>query len=84
MGLIIPIGSYCGEFTISFTSCREMIPDPDFFLECIRGAYLEMRDATLGDDAEAKVSAIAKNYEHMANAALEQVRAARAKAEAAA
>ncbi len=83
MGLIIPIGSYCGEFTISFTSCREMIPDPDFFLECIRGAYLEMQDATLGDDAEAKVSAIAKNYEHMANAALEQVRAARAKAEAA-
>ncbi len=42
-----------------------------------------MQDATLGDDAEAKDSVVAKDDEHMANAALEQVRAARAKAEAA-
>ena len=35
MGLIMPISSYCGEFTISFTSCRDMIPDPDFFMACI-------------------------------------------------
>ncbi len=83
MGLIMPIGSYCGEFTISFTSCREMIPDPDFFMACIRAAFAEMRNAALGADAataQAKVAAIAKNYGHMAEAALAEVRAARTKA----
>ena len=82
MGLIIPISSYCGEFTISFTSCREMVPDPDFFMACIRASFAKTRTATLGDaDAAAtKVSAVAKNYAHMAEAALAEVRAARAKA----
>ena len=28
MGLIHPVTSYCGDITISFTSCREMLPDP--------------------------------------------------------
>lgn len=82
MGLIMPISSYCGEFTISFTSCRDMIPDPDFFMACIRHSFEETRTAALGTDAEAdaKVAAIAKNYSHMAEAALAEVRAARAKA----
>ena len=82
MGLIMPIGSYCGEFTISFTSCRDMIPDPDFFMACIRQSFEETRTAALGSDAEAdaKVAAIAKNYGQMAEAALAELRAARAKA----
>ena len=82
MGLIIPISSYFGEFSISFTSCREMIPDPDFFMACIRSSFAETRTATLGDAeaAAAKVAAIAKNYTHMAEAALAETRAIRAKA----
>ena len=62
MGLIMPISSYCGEFTISFTSCRDMIPDPDFFMACIRQSFEETRSAALGTDveADAKVAAIAK------------------------
>ena len=48
MGLIIPVTSYYGELSISFTSCRDMIPDPDFFMQCIQDGYDEMKDATLG------------------------------------
>ena len=35
MGLIHPVTSYCGDITISFTSCREMLPDPGFYADCI-------------------------------------------------
>ena len=82
MGLIMPISSYCGEFTISFTSCRDMIPDPDFFMACIRQSFEETRTAALGPESEAKakVAAIAKDYSRMAESALADVRAARAKA----
>ena len=31
MGLIHPVMSYCGDLTIAFTSCREMLPDPAFY-----------------------------------------------------
>ena len=82
MGLIMPISSYCGEFTIGFTSCREMIPDPDLFMRCIRDSFLETKQALLGDEAEAKVASIAKNYEHLAEAALADARAIRERAEA--
>ncbi len=82
MGLIMPILSYCGEFIISFTSCRDMIPDPDFFMACMRHSFEETRSAALGAGAaaDAKVATIARNYAHMAEAALAEVRAARAKA----
>ena len=81
MGLIIPVTSYYGELGISFTSCRDMIPDPDFFMECIQAGYTAMKDATLGRNADAQVAAVAKNYEQLAEKALEDVRAARARAE---
>lgn len=48
MGIIHPIFSYCGEITISFTSCREMIPDPAFYAQCIEDSFEEMRAATKG------------------------------------
>ncbi|MDP5070365.1 MAG: wax ester/triacylglycerol synthase family O-acyltransferase, partial [Congregibacter sp.] len=35
VGLFHVISSYCGEFSISATSCREMMPDPDFYRECL-------------------------------------------------
>ena len=43
MGLMFPVGSYCGEFMVSFTACREMLPDPEFMEQCIRDSYAEMR-----------------------------------------
>ncbi len=41
MALIHPVFSYCGEITISFTSCREIMPDPEFYAECIEASYQE-------------------------------------------
>jgi hypothetical protein len=48
MGIIHPVFSYCGEITVSFTSCREMIPDPDFYAKCIEESFEEMLAATKG------------------------------------
>jgi diacylglycerol O-acyltransferase / wax synthase len=48
MGLIMPISSYCGQLVIGFTSCREMIPDADFFTTCITDSFDELRLATKG------------------------------------
>lgn len=42
MGLIFPVLSYCGRITISFTSCREILPDPDFFESCIRESFNQL------------------------------------------
>lgn len=45
MGLIVPIFSYCGEITVSFTSCRDMVPDPAFLAECFRASYEALAEA---------------------------------------
>jgi len=48
MGLIHPIGSYNGSAVISFTSCRELLPDPEFYEACIRESFAALKEATLG------------------------------------
>ncbi len=50
MGLIHPIFSYCGEISISFTSCREMLPDPEFYEECLQASYNALGATTLDAD----------------------------------
>jgi hypothetical protein len=35
LGLFRVIGSYFGQFMVSATSCREMMPDPAFFRQCL-------------------------------------------------
>jgi WS/DGAT/MGAT family acyltransferase len=45
MALIHPVFSYCGEITISFTSCREIMPDPHFYAACIEESFHELREA---------------------------------------
>lgn len=42
MGLIMPVTSYCGRLMLGFTSCREMIPDPEFFEQCLEESTSEM------------------------------------------
>jgi diacylglycerol O-acyltransferase / wax synthase len=39
--------SYCGQITIALTSCREMMPDPAFYAECLQDSFDELRDAPL-------------------------------------
>jgi hypothetical protein len=46
MALIHPVFSYCGEIAISFTSSREVLPDPEFYSECIQASYDELKAAT--------------------------------------
>ncbi|HMM15290.1 MAG TPA: wax ester/triacylglycerol synthase family O-acyltransferase [Parvibaculum sp.] len=52
MGIIHPVFSYCGEITISFTSCREMLPDPAFYAACIEESFGELLAATKGKEVK--------------------------------
>lgn len=46
MGLIFPVVSYCGRITISVTACREMLPDPEFFAQCLESSFADLQAAT--------------------------------------
>ena len=47
MGLFHGIGSYCGRFNIAISACREMVPDPAFYAECLQASFDELYDATV-------------------------------------
>jgi WS/DGAT/MGAT family acyltransferase len=42
LGLFHVIGSYCGQFMISATACREMMPDPAFYRQCLQDSFDEL------------------------------------------
>lgn len=44
-GLFHTINSYYGSVCLAFICCREMMPDPDFYHQCITGAYNELLEA---------------------------------------
>mgnify|MGYP006291440693 FL=1 len=46
-GLFHAVFSYNGVISIMFTACRQMLPDPEFYAECIDAAWRELRDAAL-------------------------------------
>lgn len=46
-GLFHSVFSYDGKVTVTFTACREMLPDPVFYAECIRASFDELKAATL-------------------------------------
>jgi diacylglycerol O-acyltransferase len=46
MGIIHPVFSYNGEISISVTACREMMPDPEFYAECLQQSFDELAAAT--------------------------------------
>lgn len=48
MGIIHAIFSYCGSITIAATACREMLPDPGFYAECLEASFDELVEAALG------------------------------------
>ena len=45
MGLFHAVTSYCGEIDISVTACREMLPDPAFYKECLQKSFDELLEA---------------------------------------
>jgi len=46
MGLFHAITSYCGDFAISATSCRVIMPDPDFYRQCLLDSFEELKRGT--------------------------------------
>jgi hypothetical protein len=41
MGLVFAVTSYDGRIVISPTACRELMPDPEAFAQCIRDSFQE-------------------------------------------
>ena len=39
MGLMNVVNSYCGKIALSIASCREMMPDPAFYAQCLQRSY---------------------------------------------
>lgn len=46
MGLIHLIGTYLGQFSVSLTSDREMMPDPGFYAECMQRSFEDLLKAS--------------------------------------
>lgn len=46
LALFHVISSYCGQFSISATACREIMPDPAFYKTCIEESFAELLVAT--------------------------------------
>lgn len=45
IGLFHTASSYCDVMTIGFQSCPEMLPDPEFYEQCLLDAHKELRAA---------------------------------------
>lgn len=45
MGLFIATPSYNGKMAFSITTTRQIMPDTPFFMDCIRRAFKELKDA---------------------------------------
>jgi len=41
MGLVFAVTSYDGRIVVSPTSCRDLIPDPEVFSQCLRDSFQE-------------------------------------------
>jgi hypothetical protein len=51
MGLNVTAFSYAGNMWICAVSCREMLPDPAFFADCLRSAFQQMLEAAAREAA---------------------------------
>ena len=43
-----------GKINLSFWACRDMLPDPEFYRQCIETSYSELRDAALAGKLKRK------------------------------
>ena len=46
-GLFHTAFSYNGGMTITITACREMMPDPEYYAECLQASFDELKQATI-------------------------------------
>ena len=47
IGLFHAVLSYNGAITVSVTACREQMPDPSFYAECLESSFRELREASV-------------------------------------
>ncbi len=52
LGLGHVVQSYCDEATISFTACRELLPDPEVYIRCIEESFAELLAAANALEAQ--------------------------------
>ena len=45
-GLFHVVSSYCGELTVSALACREQMPDPQFYVQCIEESFKQFMALT--------------------------------------
>lgn len=48
LGLFQPVIGYHGQITISAVACRDMMPDPAFYCDCLQAAFDELKLAAAG------------------------------------
>ena len=46
IGLFHTISSYCDVVTLGFQACSKMLPDPEFYEECLQESFDELMAAT--------------------------------------
>jgi hypothetical protein len=49
--------SFGGQVGVAFTACRDMLPDPAFYAECIEASFYDLRTAALGAPKTTKQAA---------------------------
>lgn len=47
LGLFQPVISYNGQISVSAISCREMMPDPGFYCDCLEESFSALRAVTI-------------------------------------
>ena len=47
-GIFHTVFSYNGMMSLGFTACRDMLPDPKFYAECIDASFEDLKAATIG------------------------------------
>jgi len=61
MGLIHPVMSYRGDITISFTSCREMLPDPAYYADCLQQSFDDLAASAAAQRGDRRPTATKKS-----------------------
>ncbi|MBD3666484.1 MAG: DUF1298 domain-containing protein, partial [Kangiella sp.] len=52
MGIFHTVSGFKNQLSVSVTACRDMLPDPDFYAECIREAFDEYKSLLVDDGGE--------------------------------
>jgi diacylglycerol O-acyltransferase / wax synthase len=80
LGLNVTGFSYAGTMWICAISCRDMLPDPGFFADCMRRSFARLKEAAQGDAAHAHATKLLPGRPKRAAAKRKPGRAAKRRA----